>query len=214
MKKMSAKAKQGQDGKNGSVSKDQQGSIMGGSCNTIKTSTATTKYIKEDKKNNIDAVEKPRPTLLLTSTVNDFTEGTSQEDSSSGFFNRLVTFVDTELPPLKDRTDLPDRQAVIDLPEDVAEAVRRMAGSYMGPSVAARLTKISILITEEAQERLFDIKFAKVEKNEVRWTGSWNLGACCGKYSAYLWPACRLRSACRSRVYERCCAGFCPIGPH
>lgn len=118
----------------------------------------------KDKKNNIDAVEKPKPTLLLTSTVNDFTEGTSQEDSSSGFFNRLVTFVDTELPPLKDRTDLPDIQAVINLPEDVAEAVRRMAGSYIGPNLANRLPSISVRITQEAQEKLLDLKFDKVEK--------------------------------------------------
>ena len=118
----------------------------------------------KDRKNDIEAVEKPRPTLLLTSTVNDFVEGTSQEDSSSGFFNRLVTFVDTELPPLKDRTDLPDKHAVSDLPDDVVEAISRLAGSHIGPKLADRLPTISVHMTREAREKLLDLKFDKVEK--------------------------------------------------
>jgi len=101
---------------------------------------------------------------LLTSTVNDFVEGTSQEDSSSGFFNRLVTFVDTELPPLKDRTDLPDKHAVSDLPDDVVEAISRLAGSHIGPKLADRLPTISVHMTREAREKLLDLKFDKVEK--------------------------------------------------
>jgi hypothetical protein len=116
-----------------------------------------------DSKKDIDPVENPRPTLMLTSTVGDFVEGTTQEDSSSGFFNRLVTFVDEEMPPLKAREDRPDRQAVVDLPDDIGAVIRRIEGVQMGPELPQRLSSILINCTDPALERLLDFKFGDVE---------------------------------------------------
>jgi hypothetical protein len=116
-----------------------------------------------DSKKDIDPVENPRPTLMLTSTVGDFVEGTTQEDSSSGFFNRLVTFVDEEMPPLKAREDRPDRQAVVDLPGDIGTVIKRIEGVQMGPELPQRLPSILINCTDPALERLLDFKFDDVE---------------------------------------------------
>jgi hypothetical protein len=116
-----------------------------------------------DSKKDIDPVENPRPTLMLTSTVGDFVEGTTQEDSASGFFNRLVTFVDEEMPPLKEREDRPDRQAVVDLPDDIGAVIKRTEGIQMGPGLPQRLPSILINCTEQALDRLLDFKFDDVE---------------------------------------------------
>jgi len=116
-----------------------------------------------DSKKDIDPVENPRPTLMLTSTVGDFVDGTTQEDSASGFFNRLVTFVDEEMPTLKAREDRPDRQAVIDLPDDIGAAIKRIEGVQMGPELPQRLPSILITCTGQALERLLDFKFDDVE---------------------------------------------------
>jgi hypothetical protein len=116
-----------------------------------------------DSKKDIDPVENPRPTLMLTSTVGDFVEGTTQEDSASGFFNRLVTFVDEEMPPLKAREDRPDRQAVVDLPDDIGAVIKRTEGIQMGPGLPQRLPSILINCTEQALDRLLDFKFDDVE---------------------------------------------------
>ena len=116
-----------------------------------------------DSRKDIDPVENPRPTLMLTSTVGDFVEGTTQEDSASGFFNRLVTFVDEEMPPLKAREDRPDRQAVVDLPDDIGAVIKRTEGIQMGPGLPQRLPSIHINCTEQALDRLLDFKFDDVE---------------------------------------------------
>ncbi|MGG7643901.1 DUF3987 domain-containing protein [Rhodovulum sp. YNF3179] len=117
----------------------------------------------KDTKNDIEAVEHPRPTLMLTSTIKDFTEGTSQEDSSSGFFNRLTVFVDRELPELRGRDDLPDRQAVVEFSEDVQSAIRRLKGVDHGPFVPGPVPKIAVWLSDDALERMIDFKFGEVE---------------------------------------------------
>lgn len=116
-----------------------------------------------DRKKDIEAVEHPRPTVMLTSTVQDFADGSSQEDSASGFFNRFLAFVDEEHIPYKPREVRPDNQAVVDLPEDICSALRRLAGANLGPVLPLRVPPVAVKLTDDAYLQLEDFKFDEVE---------------------------------------------------
>jgi hypothetical protein len=111
----------------------------------------------KDRKQNLDAVEKPRPTLLLTSTVDEFVRGSRDEDSANGWLNRLLPFVDSELPPLKDRQHSPNKSSVIDLPDDVVAAVERLKGQCLGPALRS-MPVIKVTLTEQARQRAIEFK--------------------------------------------------------
>lgn len=117
-----------------------------------------------DRKKNIDAVERPRPTVMLTSTVQDFADGASQEDSASGFFNRYLAFIDPEHVPFKPRSARPNNQAVVDFPGDIIAALSRLDGVYIGPELAMRLPELAITLTGDALRQLEDFKFGEVER--------------------------------------------------
>ena len=126
-----------------------------------------------DRKKNIDAVERPRPTVMMTSTVQDFADGASQEDSASGFFNRFLAFVDAEHVPFKPRRVRPNNQAVVDFPDDIGNALLRLDGGYIGPELAMRLPEIAVILTGDALRQLDDFKFDEVEGHlEVGGTGA------------------------------------------
>ena len=116
-----------------------------------------------DRKKNIDAVERPRPTVMMTSTVQDFADGASQEDSASGFFNRFLAFVDAKHVPFKPRRVRPNNQAVVDFPDDIGKALQRLDGVYIGPELAMRLPEIAVILTGDALRQLDDFKFDEVE---------------------------------------------------
>lgn len=118
-----------------------------------------------DRKKNIDAVERPRPTVMMTSTVQDFADGASQEDSASGFFNRFLAFVDAEHVPFKPRRVRPNNQAVVDFPDDISKALSRLDGVYIGPELAMRLPEIAVILTGDALRQLDDFKFDEVERH-------------------------------------------------
>ncbi len=118
-----------------------------------------------DRKKNIDAVELPRPTVMMTSTVQDFADGASQEDSASGFFNRFLAFVDAEHVPFKPRQVRPDNQAVVDFPSDISAALCRLGGVHVGPELPQRLPEIAIILTDNALRQVEDFKFGEVERH-------------------------------------------------
>lgn len=109
-----------------------------------------------DSKKDIEPVEHPRPTLFLTSTPETFIASLERESSASGFLNRLVTFVDDTLRPLKPRGTIIDGQAVTDLPDDVAAAARRVHDPHgmLSRTVAGVLPEIEVWLTAEALELL------------------------------------------------------------
>lgn len=118
-----------------------------------------------DRKKNIDAVEHPRPTVMLTSTVQDFADGASQEDSASGFFNRYLAFIDPEHVPFKPRSARPDNQAVVDFPGDIIAAFSQLSGVHVGPELLQRLPEIAVILTNNALRQVEDFKFGEVERH-------------------------------------------------
>lgn len=119
-----------------------------------------------DSKKDIEAVERPRPSLLLTSTVTEFVEGTSREDSSSGFLNRFTAFVDGDYVPLKPRTLSADVQAVVELPTDTVAAIKHLSSIHIGPEISSRLPEVQVFLTPEARERLVTFKYDVVEPKQ------------------------------------------------
>lgn len=118
-----------------------------------------------DQTKDIEAVELPRPTLMLTSTVQAFAEGSSQEDSANGFFNRFLTFVDDEHIPYKPRGERPDIQDVVNLPDDIVAALSRVVGVHLGPNLPQRLRQIVVVLADDAFVRVEDFKFGEVESH-------------------------------------------------
>lgn len=116
-----------------------------------------------DQRKDIEAVERPRPTLMMTSTVQAFAEGSSQEDSANGFFNRFLTFVDDEHIPYKPRGERPDIQDVVNLPDDIVAALSHVAGVHLGPNLPQRLPQVAVVLADDALVRVEDFKFGEVE---------------------------------------------------
>ena len=118
------------------------------------------------RKKDIGAVENPRPTLMLTSTVTEFLEGTTRENSSSGFLNRFLAFIEPDYIPFKPRSAAVNGQAVSMLPFEVTAAAQRLQGNPMGPALAKRCPAVSVELTPDAKEALLDFKYEAVQPKQ------------------------------------------------
>ena len=125
--------------------------------------TKLNKRTYRDKGKSISAVDRPRPTVLLTSTTSEFANAITQSDSSSGFLNRLLPIILRQLPPLRAQYVEVQGEAIIELPADVVAIAERFSGVYVGPQLPAVLPVVEITLTKEAREHLINWRRETVE---------------------------------------------------
>jgi hypothetical protein len=116
-----------------------------------------------DRRQNLPAVDQPRPTVLLTSTTSEFAQAITQSDSSSGFLNRFVPIVLQQLSPLRPRHAKVQGEAIIQLPEEITAVAQRFAGRTVGPCLNPVVPAVEITLTQEAREHLIAWRHETVE---------------------------------------------------
>lgn len=114
-----------------------------------------------DARNNIPAVEKPRLTMLWTSTPKALLDATNQDDSESGQLNRFMVFAEEGFPPLHEGRV--DRDALRDPPEDVVSACRLFAPRFAPEPLHNLDSEKVVEISESASEVLEEFRVGEVE---------------------------------------------------
>lgn len=123
-----------------------------------------------DDRNEIEAVEHPRITLIWTSTPEAFEKATGQEDSESGQMNRFLVFREHGFPPL--RQGEVNRDVLSEPPEDITEAGRKFPARSLDQVVANRMRDSSsdrvVEMSNTAKAALEAFRTGEVEDHRKR----------------------------------------------
>ena len=114
-----------------------------------------------DARNNIPAVEKPRLTMLWTSTPKSLLDATNQDDSESGQLNRFLVFAEEGFAPLHHGPV--DRDALREPPEDVVTACRLFTQRFAAEPFQNLDSEKVVEISESASEVLEEFRVGEVE---------------------------------------------------
>jgi len=114
-----------------------------------------------DARNNIPAVEKPRLTMLWTSTPKSLLDATNQDDSESGQLNRFLVFAEEGFAPLHHGPV--DRDALREPPEDVVSACGRFAPRFAAEPFQNLDSEMVVEISEGATRVLEGFRVGEVE---------------------------------------------------